>query len=93
MGRPAGARTASGGQHDHSGRGSHAVGVPDDDGLLGELAEALRRVRGGDLKVRLPRRPGWPARSPTRFNEVVALQERQNLDLRRISRSSAGTAG
>ncbi|WP_460793034.1 HAMP domain-containing protein [Micromonospora sonneratiae] len=54
--------------------------------LLGELAEALRRVRRGDLKVRLPRRSGAAGEVADAFNEVVSLQERQHLDLRRISR-------
>nr|MDT0661285.1 HAMP domain-containing protein [Micromonospora sp. DSM 115978] len=53
---------------------------------LGELAEALRRVRRGDLKVRLPRRPGVAGEAADAFNEVVSLQERQSLDVRRISR-------
>ncbi|MEV4626518.1 HAMP domain-containing protein [Micromonospora sp. NPDC049523] len=58
----------------------------DDAVLLGELAEALRRVRRGDLKVRLPRRAGVGGEVADAFNEVVSLQERQNLDLRRVSR-------
>ncbi|KHD74164.1 HAMP domain-containing protein, partial [Actinoplanes utahensis] len=62
------------------------VGVPDETVLLGELADALRRVRRGDLKVRLPRRSGMAGAVAEAFNEVVSLQERQNLDLRRISR-------
>ncbi|MBM0236417.1 HAMP domain-containing protein [Micromonospora sp. ATA32] len=60
--------------------------APDHDALLGELAEALRRVRGGDLKVRLSRRAGAAGEVAEAFNEVVSLQERQHLDLRRISR-------
>ncbi|HWS33282.1 MAG TPA: HAMP domain-containing protein, partial [Actinoplanes sp.] len=58
----------------------------DETVLLGELAEALRRVRRGDLKVRLPRSTGAAGAVAEAFNEVVALQERQNLELRRISR-------
>ncbi|MGX7676903.1 HAMP domain-containing protein [Plantactinospora sp. DSM 117369] len=54
--------------------------------LLSELADALRRVRRGDLKVRLPRRAGVAGEVADAFNEVVSLQERQHLDLRRISR-------
>ncbi|MEO3748439.1 HAMP domain-containing protein [Plantactinospora sp. B5E13] len=54
--------------------------------LLGELADALRRVRRGDFKVRLPRRNGAAGEVADAFNEVVSLQERQHLDLRRISR-------
>ncbi|BCJ65235.1 HAMP domain-containing protein [Polymorphospora rubra] len=54
--------------------------------LLDELAEALRRVRRGELKTRLPRRTGVGSEVVDAFNEVVGLQERQNLDVRRISR-------
>ncbi|MDG4827899.1 HAMP domain-containing protein [Solwaraspora sp. WMMD1047] len=53
---------------------------------LGELTEALRRVSRGDLKVRLPRRSGIAGEAADAFNEVVALQERQSLDVRKISR-------
>ncbi|WP_320067385.1 HAMP domain-containing protein [Micromonospora sp. RTGN7] len=60
--------------------------APDQAALLGELVEALRRVRGGDLKVRLPRRAGAAGEVADAFNDVVAVQERQHLDLRRISR-------
>src|SRR5919107_1397411 len=63
-----------------------SVGAPDDSALLGELADALRRVRRGDLKVRLPRRSGTAGEVAEAFNEVVSLQERQTLDVRRISR-------
>ena len=58
----------------------------DDTALLRELTDALRRVRRGDLKVRLPRRSGAAGEVADAFNEVVQLQERQNLDVRRISR-------
>ncbi|WP_326550918.1 HAMP domain-containing protein [Micromonospora sp. NBC_01813] len=58
----------------------------DETALLAELAEALRRVGQGDLKVRLPRRIGVAGEVADAFNEVVSLQERQHLDLRRISR-------
>ncbi|MFC4021076.1 HAMP domain-containing protein [Micromonospora sp. GCM10011542] len=60
--------------------------APDHEALLGELTEALRRVGHGDLKVRLPRRAGRAGEVADAFNEVVSLQERQYLDLRRISR-------
>ncbi|MFF5176753.1 HAMP domain-containing protein, partial [Micromonospora sp. NPDC000316] len=60
--------------------------APDHEALLGELTEALRRVRRGDLKVRLPRRAGKAGEVADAFNEAVSLQERQYLDLRRISR-------
>ncbi|RZU51451.1 signal transduction histidine kinase [Krasilnikovia cinnamomea] len=62
------------------------AGTPDETALLGELAEALRRVRRGDLKVRLPRRSGTAGEVADAFNEVVSLQERQNMDVRRIGR-------
>ena len=39
--------------------------------LLGELAEALRRVGRGDLKVRLPRAAGVAGEVADAFNEVV----------------------
>ncbi|SBT53853.1 Signal transduction histidine kinase [Micromonospora narathiwatensis] len=58
----------------------------DHEVLLGELVEALRQVRRGDLKVRLPRRAGLAGEVADAFNDVVSLQERQHLDLRRISR-------
>ncbi|PZV96211.1 Signal transduction histidine kinase [Micromonospora phaseoli] len=58
----------------------------DHEAVLTELAEALRRVRRGDLKVRLPRRSGTAGEVADAFNDVVSLQERQHLDLRRISR-------
>ncbi len=54
--------------------------------FLAELADALRDVRMGDLKVRLPRRSGLSGEVADAFNDVVSLQERQNLDVRRISR-------
>ncbi|WP_373684188.1 HAMP domain-containing protein [Micromonospora thermarum] len=60
--------------------------VPDHEAVLVELTEALRRVRRGDLKVRLPRRAGRAGEVADAFNEVVSLQERQYHDLRRISR-------
>ncbi|RIW49131.1 response regulator [Micromonospora endophytica] len=58
----------------------------DHEAVLTELAEALRQVRRGDLKVRLPRRSGAAGDVADAFNDVVSLQERQHLDLRRISR-------
>ncbi len=58
----------------------------DHEAVLTELAEALRQVRRGDLKVRLPRRSGAAGEVADAFNDVVSLQERQQLDLRRISR-------
>src|SRR4029453_1314303 len=63
-----------------------SVGAPDETALLGELAEALRRVRRGDLKVRLPRRGGAAGGGADAFNGGISPPERQNRDLRRISR-------
>nr|WP_028568897.1 HAMP domain-containing protein [Salinispora tropica] len=62
------------------------LSAPDPDAVLIELTEALRRVRQGDLKVRLPHRSGRAGELADAFNEVVSLQERQHHDLRRISR-------
>src|SRR5918997_2600460 len=56
------------------------------DALLAELSEALRRVRRGELDVRLARRGGLAGEVVDQFNELVALQERRNRDLLRISR-------
>ncbi|MBO4210234.1 HAMP domain-containing protein [Micromonospora echinofusca] len=67
-------------------RNTSMADTPEESALLGELAEALRRVRRGDLKVRLPRRAGMAGEVADAFNEVVSLQERQHLDVRRISR-------
>ncbi|HEX2357063.1 MAG TPA: HAMP domain-containing protein, partial [Micromonosporaceae bacterium] len=58
----------------------------DEAQLLGELASALRRVRQGDLKVRLPRRVGLAGEVADAFNEVVALQHQRNREFVRISR-------
>ena len=57
-----------------------------DAAVLAELAQALVRVRAGDLKVRLRRRTGVAGEVVDGFNEVVARQERQIRDLVRISR-------
>ncbi|MGH3930071.1 MAG: HAMP domain-containing protein, partial [Pseudonocardiaceae bacterium] len=54
--------------------------------VLTELADALAQVRMGHFGVRLPRRSGLVGEVVDRFNEVVALQERRNRDLMRISR-------
>ena len=56
------------------------------DAVLHKLADALRRVRQGDLKVRLPRAAGLAGEVADAFNDVVALQERRNRELLRISR-------
>src|SRR5690606_39029328 len=54
--------------------------------LLTDLAAALRRVCEGDLRVRLPRATGVAGEVVDAFNDLVALQQRQHRDLRRISR-------
>ncbi len=54
--------------------------------VLTELADALAQVRMGNFGVRMPRRGGLAGEVVERFNEVVALQERRNRDLLRISR-------
>jgi HAMP domain-containing protein/signal transduction histidine kinase/ActR/RegA family two-component response regulator len=54
--------------------------------LLDELAAALAMVRQGNFKVRLPRRTGKAGLVVDSFNDVVTQQERQTLDLVRISR-------
>jgi len=58
----------------------------DETAFLADLADALRRVGKGDFKVRLPRRTGLAGEVVDAFNDVVALQERCNEDIRRISR-------
>jgi HAMP domain-containing protein/signal transduction histidine kinase/CheY-like chemotaxis protein len=58
----------------------------DESAVLAELTDALRQVRKGDFKVRLPRRTGLAGEAVDAFNEVVTLQERRNQDIRRISR-------
>ncbi len=58
----------------------------DESEILAELYDALRRVRQGDLKVRMPRRTGLPGEVADSFNELVSLQERQILGLVRVSR-------
>jgi HAMP domain-containing protein len=56
------------------------------DAVLAELATALAEVRRGRFDVRLPRREGAAGQVVDQFNELVALQERRNRDLLRISR-------
>jgi HAMP domain-containing protein/signal transduction histidine kinase/ActR/RegA family two-component response regulator len=56
------------------------------EALLAELAAALHRVRTGDLSARLPRGVGVAGEVADAFNDVVTLQQRQQLDLKRISR-------
>ena len=63
-----------------------AQGGSDEVGLLRELAEALGRVRAGDLSVRIVRRTGLAGQVADGFNDVVELQEHRNRELIRISR-------
>ena len=60
-------------------QGTHETAV------LAELAEALNRLRAGDVKVRLRRRTGLAGEVVDALNEVIARQERQVRDLVRIS--------
>src|SRR5258705_3633759 len=54
--------------------------------VLQELAEALDRLRSGDVKVRLRRRTGLAGEVVDGLNDVIARQQRQVRDLVRISR-------
>jgi HAMP domain-containing protein len=69
---------------DEPDKGTRRTGTP--NALLGELSEALQRVRRGEFDVRLVRRGGLAGEVVDQFNELVALQERRNRDLLRISR-------
>ena len=53
--------------------------------LLTQLADAMQQVRQGRFDVRLPRHEGAAA-VVDGFNEMVAMQERRNRDLLRLSR-------
>ncbi len=57
-----------------------------EESVLGDLAVALNQMRRGNFKVRLPRRTGQAGVVIDALNDVVAAQERQALDLARISR-------
>ncbi|MEV4417231.1 HAMP domain-containing protein [Catellatospora sp. NPDC049609] len=50
------------------------------------MAAALRAVRAGDFKVRLPRSSGVVGEVADAFNEVVMMQEQRNREFLRISR-------
>ena len=54
--------------------------------LLVELADALHRVRRGRFDVRLSRQEGIAGEVADQFNEMIAIVERRNRDLLRISR-------
>ncbi|HEY2670889.1 MAG TPA: HAMP domain-containing protein, partial [Rugosimonospora sp.] len=62
------------------------AGLQGEAPMLAALADALRRVRDGDFKVRLPRRTGAAGEAADGFNEVMALLERRNRELLRIGR-------
>jgi signal transduction histidine kinase/HAMP domain-containing protein/CheY-like chemotaxis protein len=62
------------------------TGDPVGDTVLHDLAEALRRVNAGDLKVRLPRGAGPAGEVADAFNDLVAQAQRQQRDLKRIGR-------
>ncbi|MHA6618146.1 HAMP domain-containing protein [Pseudonocardia sp. DLS-67] len=55
--------------------------------LLQELAEVLHQVRRGRFDVRMPRRAGSPGELVDQVNDLVALLERRNRDILRISRT------
>ncbi|BCJ74350.1 histidine kinase [Catellatospora sp. IY07-71] len=59
---------------------------PDSDAQWHEVAAALRAVRAGDFKVRLPRSSGLAGEVADAFNEVVMMQEQRNREFLRISR-------
>ncbi|HEY8452584.1 MAG TPA: HAMP domain-containing protein [Natronosporangium sp.] len=63
-----------------------ASGSRDCEAVLRELAGALRRVKAGDLTVRLPRQLGAAGEVADAFNELVEVAQRQQRDLRRIGR-------
>jgi HAMP domain-containing protein len=68
--------------------GGVAVGpVPTSEGqVLAELTGALEQVRRGRFDIRLTHRDGVGAEAIGQFNEMLAILERRNRDLLRISR-------
>src|SRR4051812_37531267 len=66
-------------------RTEHAAD-PTGEVLAAELAQALRAVRLGRFDVRMAARDGAAGAVVDEFNALVALQERRNRDLLRISR-------
>jgi signal transduction histidine kinase/HAMP domain-containing protein/CheY-like chemotaxis protein len=54
--------------------------------VLADLTRALDQVRRGRFDVRLPHREGAGGEAVAQFNEVLAILERRNRDLLRISR-------
>ena len=67
---------------------TRAPATPDADcsALLADLAQALRRVHSGDLRVRLTRNVGLTGEVADAFNDLVDLAQRQQRDLKRIGR-------
>ena len=59
---------------------------PTGDALAAELAQAIREVRLGNFDVRMVTRDGAAGEVVDEFNALVALQDRRNRDLLRISR-------
>jgi signal transduction histidine kinase/HAMP domain-containing protein/ActR/RegA family two-component response regulator len=59
---------------------------PAGDALAVELAQAIREVRLGNFDVRMVTRDGAAGEVVDEFNALVALQDRRNRDLLRISR-------
>ena len=63
-----------------------ASGRHADTEVLTELADTIAQVRRGRFDVRLTRRDGPAGRVVDELNALIALQERRNQDLLRISR-------
>ncbi|MCO1658691.1 HAMP domain-containing protein [Pseudonocardia humida] len=70
--------------------GADGVGGPSapatPEAVLADLAQALGQVRRGRFDVRLTHRDGVGAEAVDEFNEMLAVLERRNRDLLRISR-------
>src|SRR6185503_12272954 len=58
----------------------------DGDAAWREVVRALRAAQHGNLDVRLPRAEGIQGEAADAFNALVAVQERRNRDIMRISR-------
>ncbi|TQM45362.1 HAMP domain-containing protein [Pseudonocardia cypriaca] len=81
---PAGAAPSSGAQVAAS---ESVQETAQESALLQELADVLHQVRRGRFDVRLPRRAGSPGELVDQVNDLVALLERRNRDILRISRT------
>ena len=67
--------------------------VPPNRAFEGQLLEAMRAVRRGDFSVRLPAsEPGMAGHLAEAFNDMVELNHRVELEVRRIRRI-VGQAG